>query len=252
MDKKEEKSRFSFSDVFHEAVSCSHDEELLLYFQRLLSDEKKSRFEQHLNECSICSASLQDLQEMESTTEFDGEQTKEEEFFRLERNRLRKSFQNENSRNELTAPWYTRTFSVPLALSAAMAALILLLCYPAYKFFMGMPGLSMKPELTSTVILPIKLQRSPQVETIEVTFNKDKRSASIIFSLPLVDYSSFAVEISNGKPAWHEVIHPKDSRISLILHRDYFESGAYKLSVFGLSDTERILLSRYNLNVHIQ
>jgi hypothetical protein len=253
MDNKKEKSRFSYSDVFHEAGSCSHDEELLLYFQRLLSDEKKLRFEQHLNECSICSASLQDLEEMQSTTEFDGEQAKEEEFFRLERNRLRKSFLAENTRRELAVPWFTRTFSFPPALSAAMVALILLLSYPAYQFFLKKPELSMRPELTSTVILPIKLQRSPQMETIELSFNKDQRSASIVFSLPLVDYSSFAVEISKGaKPVWQEKVQTKNSRISLILHRNYFEGGVYELSVFGLSDTERVLLSRFTLNIRVQ
>jgi hypothetical protein len=252
MDNKQEKSHFSYSDLFQEAGSCSHDEELFLYFQQLLPTEKKPQFEQHLNECSICSASHQDLQEMEASTEIDRDPVKDDLFFRLERSRLRRSFQTEYVKGESLAPWFIRTFSFPPAIGAAMISLILLLSYPAYRFFFRQNGLSLKPELTSTVILPVKLQRSAQMDTIDLTFNKDQQSTNIVLSLPLVDYSGFVVEISKGgKMAWQEEVHPKDSRISLILHRNYFESGAYELTVFGLSDKDKILLSRFTLNVHL-
>jgi hypothetical protein len=252
MDNKEANSRFSYSDLFDEVGKCSQDEELLLYFQRLLSIEKKVLFEQHLNECSICSASLQDLEEMEAAPELDRENVKDDVFFRLERSRLRRTFQAEYAKSEPHAQWFTRSSFLP-AVSAVMVAMILLLLYPAYMFFLKRPELSLKPELTSTVILPIKLQRSSQIETIELTFNNDQKSANIVLSLPLVDYSSFVVEISKaGKPIWQQEIHPKDSRVSLILYRDYFESGVYQLTVFGLSPTDRILLSRFTLNVRMQ
>ncbi len=253
MNNKEGKSRFFYSDLFDEAGGCDHDEEVLLYFQRLISAEKKERFEQHLKECSICSASLLELEEMEAAPELDRVSAEEEEFFRINRKRLRESVQEEFGRRRTTSPWFARTFSFPLAVNAVMISLILLLLYPAYQFFLGKPQVSTNPELTPTVILPIKLQRSAQMETLELTFNKDQRSASIIFSLPLVDYSSFVVEISKaGKPVWQKEIHPKDSRISLILYRDYFESGDFQLTVFGLSQTSKILLSKFSLNVRIQ
>lgn len=252
MDNKEE-SRFSYSDVFEEERSCGHEEELLLYFQRLLSTEKKTRFEQHLKECSICSASLRELEQMEAAPEFDGESAEKEVFFRLERNRLRGSLHEEFGKREAPSPWFVRAFSFSPAVNAVMVALILLLFYPAYRFFLGEPQLSPKPELTPTVIKPIKLQRSAQIETIELSFNKEQRSANIVFSLPLVDYSSFAIEISRAQqPIWQGKIQPTDSRISLILYRDYFESSAYQLTVFGLSDSGRTLLSRFTLNVRIQ
>lgn len=251
MDKNREKGALFYSEVFDEAGSCIHDAELLLYFQQLLSAEKKKLFEEHLKECSLCSAALLELEEMEAAPDV-GSELPDQDFYRLERSRLRESLQGEFPVREAHFSWLVRTFSFSPAVNAVMIVLILLLLYPAYRFFVRDADLIPEPELSITVIRPIRLQRSAQIETIDLTFNREQRSASIVLSLPLEDYSSFAVEISKAqKTVWQQEIHPHNSTISLILYRDYFQDGAYQLRVLGLSNTGKILLSQFTLNIRI-
>lgn len=132
--------RFSFHELFREEGK-GHQDELFQYFQNLLEEEDRQKFERHLTSCSHCVSQLAALQETATaTTSLVVDSTAAEKI--LEENRKKfeslvdDKFEDEGSKTSRKASGgFSKIFSFPGYANALMIALLFVLLYPAYQGF---------------------------------------------------------------------------------------------------------------------
>lgn len=185
--------RFSFHELFREEGK-GHQEELFHYFQNLLGEEDRQKFEQHLITCSPCVSQLAALHETETaTTSLVLDSSVAEKI--LEQNRkkfeslINDKFKEESSKDSKKASrGFSRIFSFPGYANAMVIALLLVLVYPAYQGFVLRDDVErlryeLNSEKSKAGVGPEEISRLKETYEKEIQSLKEDRSVPVVPSL---------------------------------------------------------------------
>jgi len=268
--------QFRFQDIFGSEENCDRTDTMYQYFEGSLSKNDQEEFRTHLKDCDNCSGLLAELQEAESAgqnTILDA--TKADKIFSENRTKIQHWLNEKYPVSTLPPPRWN--FRIPAYANAMLIFLIVILAYPAYRSFIlerqvtelseelshqknittqqkpvdHPQPLIAEPEVSPSLLYPVRVERDTAANTIRVSFEKN-RTFTVLFSLPPEDFQNYTVEImKENQTIWQSQVAAfggePSKLISVQLHKEYFQEGKYDLKIFGNGGETKTLLSQFKL-----
>jgi hypothetical protein len=277
--------KFTFDEVFQSEPNCAQSERVQLYFQGLLSEAEKQGMEKHLHSCAHCASFLADLEESEtaiSNVVLDAK--KADKIFKQNRKRINERLDQRYPTAIPEKPFWTM-FQIPAYVTVLAVVLMSLMIYPAYRSLVLTGKVDklerqlelakqqptnlgpyqqqiqalheerdrlLQPELAVSSIHPVRMERAPDDQLIDVIFSDAARTFSVVLSLPAGDFEHYRLDISKQNdvlwrrelPALHGT-----SLVSIQLRAGYFKPGSYKLHVYGKIGERENAISQFQLRI---
>jgi hypothetical protein len=268
--------QFRFHDVFGKEKDCGRTDTLYQYIEGSLSKSEQEEFQTHLRDCDNCSALLAELQEGESVGQnMVLDARKADKIFSENRTKIQHWLNDKYRVSTLPPPLWN--FRIPAYANAMLILLIAILAFPAYQSFVlkqqvtqltdeldrqrisrpqqkppdHTQPLVTEPEVSPSLLYPVRVERDTAAKTISISFEKNG-TFTVLFSLPPEDFQNYTVEIlKESQTIWQSqvtaFVGEPSKLISVQLHKEYFQEGKYDLKIFGNHGETKTLLSQFKL-----
>lgn len=282
---KRTNEKFTFDEVFDSESNCTQSERVQLYFQGLLSGSEKQEMEKHLQSCDYCATILADLDECETAlNNIALDAKKADKIFNQNRKQIAELLDKRYGLATPPKPFWT-SFQIPAYVTLLAIVLMSIMIYPSYRSLILTGKVDrlekqlqlakqqaidldpyqkqiktltaerdrlLQPELATSSIYPVRIERASENQIIDVIFSDPARTFSVVLSLPPGDYEHYLLNISQqDKLVWEREFPalPGSSLVSINLRSGYFQPGSYRLHVYGKIGESETEISQFQLRI---